>query len=40
MHVRAKLFKTSNIGKAILYLELQWLEHLLNHENMIETGIA
>ena len=22
------------------YIELQWLEHLLNHGNMLETGVV
>ena len=30
----------SDMSRDINTVELQWLEHLLNHENMFESGVA
>ena len=40
MHVYDKEFVVTQIGSSyiLIIVELQWLEHLWNHENMFETG--
>ena len=36
----SKLFIYDNILLQLYTVELQWLEHLGNHENMFETGVV
>ena len=39
MALRLNFFQT-HISTQIIAVELQWLEHLWNHENMLETGVV
>ena len=37
---KKKKKKKKNKKHLVITVELQWLEHLWNHENMLETGVV
>ena len=39
-HSAAKLPRKRSLRHLFITVELQWLEHLWNHENMFETGLV